>query len=351
MLCRRYNTQLCYTPMINSRSFAQFKQYREHNFTPCEGDRPLVAQFAGDDPETLLAAALHVQDHVDAVDLNLGCPQGIARRGHYGSFLLEETELLARIVTTLSRGLRVPVTCKIRLLEAGFDATLHLCRVLQAAGCSILTVHGRTRKEKKDLIREANWEAIRRIKAELAIPVFANGGIETFADVQRCLAQTGVDGVMSSEALLEFPALFANVPYSVRLLDELAAEHLALARVHTELGSMAVRLHLFKYLYSGLQRHTDLREALSHADGMDAFQAIVDEMARRRAAHEYDCTTPDSCGQVHSTRSWYTRYMRDLDGATGGESAHAEANGEEPRSPKAAALPSDDIDLAGCSWL
>jgi tRNA-dihydrouridine synthase 1 len=35
-----------------------------------------------------------VENEVDAVDLNFGCPQGIAKRGHYGSFLLSEPDLI-----------------------------------------------------------------------------------------------------------------------------------------------------------------------------------------------------------------------------------------------------------------
>lgn len=42
----------------------------------------------------MVKAAKMLENEVDAIDINLGCPQGIARKGHYGSFLLEEPELI-----------------------------------------------------------------------------------------------------------------------------------------------------------------------------------------------------------------------------------------------------------------
>ena len=43
-------------------------------------------------------------------------------------------------------------------------------------------------------------QAIRAVKDALRIPVVANGGVEQPEDIDRCLAITGADGVMSSEA-------------------------------------------------------------------------------------------------------------------------------------------------------
>ncbi len=55
--------------------------------------RPLFVQFCGNDANTILKAARHVEDQVDAVDINFGCPQRIAKRGNYGAFLMYDLDL------------------------------------------------------------------------------------------------------------------------------------------------------------------------------------------------------------------------------------------------------------------
>ena len=60
-------------------------------------------QFCANNPSTLLHAAELVQDHCDAVDINLGCPQRIARKGKYGAFLMEQMDLIESLVTALAQ--------------------------------------------------------------------------------------------------------------------------------------------------------------------------------------------------------------------------------------------------------
>lgn len=114
LLARRYGAELCYTPMLLAKLYAAVPEYRADHFSTCAADRPLVAQLAGHDPDTMVRAALLLQPHVDAIDINLGCPQGIARKGKYGAYLLPDVERVCQIVRALCAAIDLPITCKVR---------------------------------------------------------------------------------------------------------------------------------------------------------------------------------------------------------------------------------------------
>ena len=137
-------------------------------------------------PELLLKAALYVQDHCDAVDINCGCPQGIAKKGNYGAFLLEKPDTIIAMVEILAKNLNIPVTVKIRCLPTE-EKTLELAKRIEAAGASLLTVHGRCKEHNKTRVGSTNLHIIKRIKETLSIPVISNGGISTFKDIGHAL--------------------------------------------------------------------------------------------------------------------------------------------------------------------
>jgi len=273
MLGRKYGTQLCYTPMLHAASFLAQERYREQHFTTCPEDRPLVVQFCANDPDVLLAAAKLVEAHCDAVDLNLGCPQNIAKAGRYGAFLQEDWPLLRRLVGALHHGLTVPVTCKIRVLDDA-ESTIQYARMLQEAGCQLLTVHGRRRHQKGHATGLADWDIIRAVKAAVDIPVLANGNVLYSADVERCLEQTGVDGVMAAEGLLYNPALFSGQLLPVW---EVAEEYLRLCRQYPP-PLPWTRAHLFKLWHHALPRRPDLRQRLADALTLSDIEAIAGDL-------------------------------------------------------------------------
>uniref|UniRef100_A0A7S3FV07 tRNA-dihydrouridine(16/17) synthase [NAD(P)(+)] n=1 Tax=Strombidium rassoulzadegani TaxID=1082188 RepID=A0A7S3FV07_9SPIT len=286
MLTRKYGAQICYTPMYHARLFSTDTKYRRDMFTPHPEDRPLVVQFCANDPDILLNAARYVENDCDAVDINLGCPQGIAKKGNYGSFLLEKTELIVSMVRKLKENLKVPVTCKIRCLPNEKD-TLHLAKEIEKAGASLLTVHGRTRDHNKQTVGPCHYSAVKRIKETLSIPVIINGGISTFADVERALEFTGCDGVMTSEGILEYPALFDGS--KTHDMDDLILEYLEFFKKYPgEANFKIVRAHMHKFMHSGftLHGHSDLRDKMNKIDGkrdmFEQYLEIAQEMKERR---------------------------------------------------------------------
>ena len=318
LLARKHGAGLTYTPMLHSTRFAAEESYRLENFDEHATDRPLVVQFCGDDPATLLAAARYVQARCDAVDLNCGCPQGIARRGHYGAFLLDEPELIESIVRTLSTHLTVPVFVKVRVLpgpDGTVDtaATVAFAQRLEAAGCSLLTVHGRTRVQK--CACEVDWQTIRAVKEGLRIPVIANGGVERPEDFERCLQATRADGVMTSEGALENPSILSGIPTSRLGQLPVARDYIELSRLHPPRSVAVLKAHFFKILFMALDLHRDLRERLGTSPDADAVYETVREVCSREeaaaAAGPPDALTVRCDAEDAPWQTWYRRHRGD----------------------------------------
>jgi len=285
-LSRYYGAQLCYTPMFHAHNFSTSATYRKENFTTGPEDRPLIVQFCGNDPEKVLKAAKYVEGECDAVDLNLGCPQGIARRGFYGAFLQDEWDLIARIVALLHKELSVPVTCKIRIFPE-VDKTIRYAKMLEEAGCQLLTVHGRTREMKGPHTGIADWDHIKAVREAVKIPMFANGNILYFEDIERCMSHTGVDGVMTAEGNLFNPTLFTDKHLPVY---EVVDKYLSYAKQYGT-GFMYVKGHLFKLYNITFQIKLDLRDMLGKTHSVDDI-IEVQEVIKKELVREEQLNQP-----------------------------------------------------------
>nr|WP_238858396.1 tRNA dihydrouridine synthase DusB [Faunimonas pinastri] len=155
-----------------------------------------VVQLSGRDPEAM-RVGVKVAEHVGAaiIDINMGCPARKVTSGYAGSHLMRDVKLACDIIDATVQSASVPVTVKMRL---GWDETSlnapELARRAEDLGAQMITVHGRTRCQFYN--GRADWEAIRRVKDAVSIPVVANGDLTDPSAAPAMLERSGADGVM-----------------------------------------------------------------------------------------------------------------------------------------------------------
>ena len=110
------------------------------------------------------------QNDVAGIDINMGCPKEFSIKGGMGAALLRQPEKIKAILTKLCSEVRVPVTCKIRVLNT-IEETLKLCEMIQSCGVSAIAVHGRTKDERQQHVNRNDF--IRAVAEKLQIPVIA----------------------------------------------------------------------------------------------------------------------------------------------------------------------------------
>ncbi len=228
-LCREFGASLVYTGLISVKAIVYGdeplgnRRTREMlRFDPRE--HPVVCQLYDDDPDRIAEAAREVAVlPVDVIGLNMGCAKYKITRNGAGVALMEDPTRVRDIFTALTSAVDCPVTGKIRLgLDEADRRRKHYLTVVDAmvaGGASLIAVHGRTGAQ--DYRGEVDDAAIAEIKAHVAVPVLASGGVQSADDVPRIRRTTGCDGVMIGREAIGHPWIFqgrdrTDVPWSER---------------------------------------------------------------------------------------------------------------------------------------
>ncbi|XP_065834950.1 tRNA-dihydrouridine(20a/20b) synthase [NAD(P)+]-like [Oscarella lobularis] len=243
-LVRKYSCDVAFTPMIIAESFLASKTARDCAFSTDSDDHPLVIQFAAKTAFELAESAEIVSPFADGIDLNCGCPQPWALREGYGCYLISQPDLVRDIIRQTQNRVTIPVSIKIRVHD-DLKETVRLVQNAEQAGCSWITVHGRTVTQRNE---PPNYDAIRLVRESVGIPVVANGDIRSLSDVENVVSRTGVNGVMVARGILQNPAMFAGFSVTPKECISNWISMCLSARVpffycHQQLMSMMEKLH------------------------------------------------------------------------------------------------------------
>lgn len=210
---------------------------------------PISAQIAGSDPEQLAEAARYqVANGAQIVDINMGCPAKKVCNKLAGSALLQDEDLVARILDAVVAAVDVPVTLKTRLgFLNGEENILRVAKRAEDAGVAALALHGRTREDM--YLNTARYELIREVKKNINIPLIANGDIDSPEKAKYVLDYTGADAVMIGRAAQGRPWIFREIAHYLETGEHLAAPEIV--EVKQVLMGHLAELYQFYGEYSG----------------------------------------------------------------------------------------------------
>ncbi|KAH9581442.1 tRNA-dihydrouridine(20) synthase [NAD(P)+]-like [Schistosoma haematobium] len=200
--------------------------------TSAEEKNRVIVQLGTPEPGTALQAAKMLENDVMGIDVNMGCPKAYSIKGGMGAALLTKPEIVKDILTTLTTNLRIPVTCKMRILPE-LEKTIALAKLIESTGVAAITVHGRTINE-RSMHRNRN-EVIQAIAHSVGIPVLANGGsrdiIRNHEDIEYFRQLTSATGVVIARAAMWNPAIFKSLQVDEPLpkLEEIICRYLTLS--------------------------------------------------------------------------------------------------------------------------
>jgi len=173
-----------------------------------------MVQLAGREAHHMAEAAIIAEgEGADIIDINMGCPAKKVTGGYSGSALMRDLDHALTLIDAVVGAVKVPVTVKMRLGwdESALNAPT-LARRAEQAGVKMVTIHGRTRCQFYQ--GKADWRAIARVKAAVAIPVVANGDVGSPADAAAVLEQSGADAVMVGRANYGAPWIVGQIAHA-----------------------------------------------------------------------------------------------------------------------------------------
>ena len=260
-----------------------------------ENELPMAVQIFGSEPEFMAEAARMIAENnyrgttsrfkPTAIDINMGCPVPKVVSNGEGSALLKNPELAGKIVEAVVDAVDIPVTVKIRI---GWDKNsinaVEMAKRLEAAGASLICVHGRTREQQ--YAPYADWSQIARVKEAVKIPVIGNGDVFEPLDALKMINETGCDGIMIGRGALGNPWIFENVinlfegreirQITVNETVDVALSHLRLMIENKgeRAGIAESRKHLGWYM-KGIRGAAELRNKINTAESIDELTDIL----------------------------------------------------------------------------
>lgn len=250
-LCKRYGAGLAVSEMVASNP-----ALRKHRRTLLKADHTgetglRSVQILGTNPEQMAEAAqFNARCGAQIIDINMGCPAKKVCSVAAGSALLRDENLVRDILQQVVQAVNIPVTLKIR---TGWDKdnrnAVNIARLAEQSGIAALTVHGRTRA--CAFKGAAEYDTIKAVKNAVAIPVIANGDIDSVEKAKYVLDYTAADAIMIGRAAQGRPWFFQEIQHYLQTGEQVIQANIA--KIKDTLIHHLQELYLFYGALNGVR--------------------------------------------------------------------------------------------------
>ena len=244
----------------------------------CSGDEEFTAvQIFGSDAYYMRSACENEQlEKYKIVDINMGCPVPKVYKNGEGSALLKDIHKAEQIISECVKSGKI-ITVKIRTgLKKGDDIATEYAKMAEGAGASLITIHGRVREDYYS--GEPDFEAIRKAKESVNIPVIANGGIFTETDADEMIEKTGADGVMLARGAIADPFLISRLTGTkteIKMMDILRNQLSIASRIY---GDKRASLEFRKFAPYYLKGKPHLKDKKMKLQTLESTEEIISIM-------------------------------------------------------------------------
>ena len=278
------------TEMVSSKGLTMHDRKSDTLMLLGETEKPAAVQIFGNVPETMAEAAKKAaQTGCCAIDINMGCPAPKIAGNGGGSALMKEPVLAAKITEAVVKAVDLPVTVKFR---SGWDENsinaVEFAKMQEKAGASVLTVHGRTKKQM--YAPPVNIDILRQVKEAVSIPVIGNGDIVDALSAEKMYNSTGCDFIMVGRGALGAPWVFSQINEYFKsgniIPEPPIEERMSIMIRHIEklceykgeyVGMREARKHSGWYI-KGIRGAAALRQEIGSLENMNQLKSIAEKV-------------------------------------------------------------------------